>query len=470
MTTDDAINQRDLGPWWWQGLRTAALLRVDWAGLRVTPGNIVWLTIAPTLVGVGVARLYYVGSVEFFPPALLFGWMGTLVTAWVSWLLVPVRSERSRQCPPTAVHLFALLVSQMLIVSMVTAFIGLFIARGIEISPRELHHKVFQVAAWLGLAWSAVAQLMLLRRIDDTARSLRWVASAFLTFAVIANATLDAPAYWYLAAEPASGVPKAEPFKLTQELTELQPVLLREQLGAIQAGRIGEVNLFAITFAPYAAEDVFRRESELVAQVMQERFGAANRTIQLVNSAGTASARPWATPLNLKRAIQRMADVMDRERDVLFIHLTSHGARNGQLAADFGALTVDFVTPTMLNFLLDEAGIRFRVISVSACYSGSWIEPLFGPGTLVMTAADADHTSYGCGRGSEFTFFGRAMYAEELRHTRSFEDAHSAARLVIDQRERAAGKPDGYSNPQIRIGEKIRLQLAKLAAQQDQQR
>ena len=315
-----------------------------------------------------------------------------------------------------------------------------------------------------------MAQLTLLWRIENTAKIPRWTASAFLTFVLIANAAFDAPPYWYLAPAPSTGEPEAGTFKLTQELTELQPVLMQNQLGAVQAGRTGDVNLFAITFAPYAAEDVFRRESELVARVMQERFGAVSRTIQLMNNAGTARDRPWATPLNLKRAIQRMADVMDRERDVLFIHLTSHGARNGQLAADFGPLTVDFVTPTMLNAVLDEAGIRFRVISMSACYSGSWIEPLSGPGTVVMTAADADHTSSGCGRGSEFTYFGRAMYAEELRRTLSFEQAHSAARRVIDQRERAAGKPDGYSNPQISVGEKIRVQLAKLAAQQDQQR
>jgi len=48
----------------------------------------------------------------------------------------------------------------------------------------------------------------------------------------------------------------------------------------------------------------------------------------------------------------------------------------------------------------------WRVISVSACCSGSWIAPLAGDTALVMTAADADHTSYGCGRRSELTFFG----------------------------------------------------------------
>ena len=66
-----------------------------------------------------------------------------------------------------------------------------------------------------------------------------------------------------------------------------------------------------------------------------------------------------------------------------------------------------------------------------------------------MTAADANHTSYGCGRRSELTYFGRAMYAEELQRTWSFEQAHASARSVIEKREHDAGKTDGNSNPQI---------------------
>ena len=110
-------------------------------------------------------------------------------------------------------------------------------------------------------------------------------------------------------------------------------------------------------------------------------------------------------------------------------------------------------------------GVRWRVISVSACYSGSWIAPLAGDGTLVMTAADAEHTSYGCGRKSELTFFGRAMYEEALRKTWSFTEAHAFARKVIEVREREAGKRDGYSNPQISEGAGIRPVLERLRDQ-----
>jgi hypothetical protein len=84
-----------------------------------------------------------------------------------------------------------------------------------------------------------------------------------------------------------------------------------------------------------------------------------------------------------------------------------------------------------------------------------------------MTAADAQHTSFGCGRRSELTFFGRAVFDEQLRNTRSFEQAFAAAVPVIRQREDEAGKDDGFSNPQISVGEKIRPVLRELEARLD---
>jgi hypothetical protein len=250
----------------------------------------------------------------------------------------------------------------------------------------------------------------------------------------------------------------------TQAVIEAQLEALLSALAAVQAQQAGVVEIFSITFAPYAEENVFSREARMVTQVMAQRFEATGHQLQLQNHAETAATLPWATGLNLQRAIDRMAQKMDREEDILFIHLTSHGAHNSRLAASFEPLEVDEVTPDLLKTWLDAAGIRYRVISISACYSGAWIGPLGTPDTLVMTAADAHHTSYGCGRKSDLTFFGRAMFDEQLRTTYSFETAHREARTVIEQREIKAGKDDGYSNPQIFVGEKIRGKLAALEA------
>jgi hypothetical protein len=308
---------------------------------------------------------------------------------------------------------------------------------------------------------TALAQLVLLAR---SGRGRRWPLSivAAMMVAVVALGIAARPAdFWYSEKQEAdSEGPPPRFLKLTPELMEAQPVLLSRQLAALAPQRPGQVDMYALTFAPYG-DDVFRRESQMVAQVMSQRFGTAGRTVQLVNHVDTSDALAWATTLNLQRAIRSIARTMDREEDVLFVYLTSHGARDGQLAASFWPFELTELTPATLRKWLDEAGIRHRVVAVSACYSGSWIPALAGDATLVLTAADADHTSYGCGYKSELTFFGRAMFDEQLRkHTRSFEQAHAAAREVIRQREIDAGKDDGYSNPQLSSGAAIRAKLA----------
>jgi hypothetical protein len=251
---------------------------------------------------------------------------------------------------------------------------------------------------------------------------------------------------------------------LTQAVFETQQALWREQLLTLAPERPGVTDVYGLVFAPYAEENVFRRESTMVSELLEQRFDAAGRVMHLINHAETAASHPWATPENLQRALAALAARMDRENDVLMVYMTSHGARNHELAASHGPLQVAPVTPEMLWRWLDEAGIRNRVIAVSACYAGGWVEPLATDSTLVMTAADATHTSYGCGTLSELTFFGRAVFHEQLRQTHSFEQAFAAAVPLIQQREVEAGKADGFSNPQIRVGERIRPVLADLAA------
>jgi hypothetical protein len=259
---------------------------------------------------------------------------------------------------------------------------------------------------------------------------------------------------WYsVRAEKEDNEPR---FTLSQETFESQQALREAALQGLKPQRPGVADVYAIVFAPYAGEDVFLRESNMVSSVLRERFDADGRLVQLVNNAATTQTLAWATPQNLQRAIAAVAQKMNRDEDLLVVYLTSHGASNHELSAEHWPLRVPTLRPETLRKALDDAGIRHRVIAVSACYSGGWVDPLANDDTLVMTAADATHTSYGCGRKSELTFFGRAVFDEQLRKTHSFEEAFAAAVPVIRQREIDGKKPDGFSNPQIRVGPAIR--------------
>jgi hypothetical protein len=448
--------------WCHEGARTGVFKAPRWTGLNTNAGVMAAIVVADLLLAAILQRFYIVGQATFYWQAVTGGWISTALCAWCCYLLsAQDPAQRRPGAAPGAAHLLTMALAQG---TSMTLGAGVFFVALVRagIFTEKVLGAWGLFALWLApVIWMVLAQLVLLWRGGDR----RHGPMAIAMLAVVASWVLfyaARPAEFWYPVEPQQAKDARPYLRLTQQLMEAQPQLLARGLARIKPQRAGSTDLYAITFAPYEA-DVFRNESGVVAQVMASRFHADGRVLELVNHAGAVATLPWATTLNLRRAIQRFAQVMDREEDILFIHLTSHGARDGELAANFWPLEVEPLHPAELKQWLDEAGIRNRVISVSACFSGSWIEPLANEDTLVLTAADAQHTSYGCGRKSDLTFFGRAMYDEQLRsHTLSFEQAYQAARQVIERREQEAGKDDGFSNPQMRVGANIRARLAAL--------
>src|SRR3546814_18531152 len=105
---------------------------------------------------------------------------------------------------------------------------------------------------------------------------------------------------------------------------------------------------------------------------------------------------------------------MDRDEDLLLLYLTMHGTEDHELAVTFPPLLEEWITPPQLRAVLDDAGIRNRVVVISACYSGGFLPDLRDARTLVITAARADRASFGCGNESAATWFGRAWLVAGL--------------------------------------------------------
>jgi hypothetical protein len=451
------------GTWLIEGARTAAYLPPRWRGLSASPSVIAVLTLSVMLLNVLLQRWYIVGPADFYWQAVAGGWISTAFSAWVCYLMRPQPlQDAPAVAAPSAAHLFGMVLAQSFVMMLAFGLMFVVYIRTGLYASKSLGKWSPWVMWLIAMAWTSLAQLWLLWR--GGSRRLTHMLFAFLTLTsttVLFYAVRPAE-FWY-PEKPRFAQKERKELVLTQEVMEAQPQLLARRLKDIRPQRPGIIDLYSISFAPYADEDVFRRESEMVSKVMEQRFDAAGRTIQLVNHAETIEQWPWATPMNLRRTIRKMASVMDRDEDILFLHLTSHGARDGELSADFWPMAVAAVRPADLKLWLDEAGIKYRILSISACFAGSWITPLSDQNTLVMTASDAEHTSYGCGRKSDLTYFGRAMYDEQLRKsTLSFEAAHAAARKMIKVREEEAGKDDGYSNPQIKAGEGIKKRLNRL--------
>jgi hypothetical protein len=453
-----------LAGWLREGLRAGVLLRPRLAAEQPSPVQLLLLIVLVSAFELATARFEVAGAAVFD----LRGWLApqwaTGLLLLIVWWVLPRGGDADASGPKGVAAWLALWMVALLPSNLVSQLLSIAQAR--DRLPPLLAGSTW--VAWmvylLLMAWTVGVGVRLAARF----RVRPWPQAALaggLVVTVLISAWQFPDRPWHIDyAKAAQERPRLE---LSQEAFETQQAVWRSAIDAIAPQRPGVQDVYGLVFSPDGEEDVFLRESSMVAQLLEERFDARGRVLQLVNNPATNARYPWATPLNLRRAIQALAGKMDRENDVLVVYLTSHGASNYRLAASLGPLQMGSVSPGELRDALDQAGIRHRVIAISACYSGGWVGPLAGRQTLVMTAADATHTSYGCGRRSQLTFFGRAIFNEQLRKTHSFEAAFAAAVPLIRRREVAAGKADGFSNPQISVGDQIRPLLQSLAQRLD---
>ncbi|MFC3608627.1 C13 family peptidase [Stutzerimonas tarimensis] len=227
------------------------------------------------------------------------------------------------------------------------------------------------------------------------------------------------------------GRPLADPLDLA--LLE-QGRLLADTLAALPPST-SAAELYSLIVAGDGRQSVFLREADFVGQLLAERF-AAHGQISLVNHRDHLKDRPMATRESLSRAIQALA-ANSGEEDLILLYLTSHGSADHELILHQPGLSLADLPAGELAWLLEPLAERNKIVIVSACYSGGFIPVLADPRTLVITAARADRTSFGCSETSDFTYFGRALFAEALQETRDLGEAFGRAREQVALREEA---------------------------------
>ena len=239
-----------------------------------------------------------------------------------------------------------------------------------------------------------------------------------------------------------------------------QPGLLDLELAAIAPGRKGVVDLYFAGFASWASQDVFMSEMDYVRDLFDRRFDTTGRSITLINNEATVATKPIASRHNLETTLGYLSRVMNVEEDILFLYLSSHGSKGANLAVDFYPLGLNNLEGATLRQLLDDSGIEWRVVVVSACYSGEFIDHLQDPRTLVITASRRDRNSFGCTQERDFTYFGESFFVDQLSEQHSFVSAYHASREQLREKETEEGLTP--SEPQIWIGAAIEAKLGEL--------
>ena len=266
---------------------------------------------------------------------------------------------------------------------------------------------------------------------------------------------------WYTDADTKADNPYAAMWKMNvEDVFYSQAPMMDDTLSAVADHRPGITDLYLVTFAGYGYEKVFLNEVEYVRKLFDRKFDTENRSLVLANNMKTLEQYPLANRHNLSDALGAIGKRIDPEEDIVFLFMTSHGSKDHKFSVDFGPIKLENLTPQQVKKALDDAGIRWRVVLVSSCYSGGFIEPLQDPNTLVITAAAGDRQSFGCGAKSEFTDFGDAYFKKALAQRSDFIEAFDIAAKLVKEEELRQRRT--ASNPQISIGGAIRPKLAAL--------
>jgi hypothetical protein len=432
-----------------RGLRLSLLLRVDSEEFQATPGALALLVLCDFFCNLAVSY-FLVGRGGSFAwtavPAFFFHLPLMLFCGY----LAGVTLARPLLVGALPAALIALSIPIELLHGVLERLVRFKQLEGLTSFLEAPHYYRF---FW----WWVAAALVFLLRLAPASLTRRLALLLLFGALLVPLWFYPRADLWVSAAE--SGGESGE-LHLTEKVLSTQARLLDGQLAGILPGSQGESHLYFVGFAGDATQDVFLKELLAAERLFTKRFGTLGRSIILANNPQTAATLPFASATNLYRTLARLGQVMNRDHDVLVLFLTSHGSRDHELSVNNTPLELDQLTPEMVRSMLRKAGIKWKVVIVSACFAGGFIDPLKDDQSLIITAADANSESFGCGYGENFTWFGEAFLGQALRDTFSFTEAFEKARETIRQWEDE--QRETPSNPQIWVGKEIARKLPAL--------
>jgi Peptidase C13 family len=240
---------------------------------------------------------------------------------------------------------------------------------------------------------------------------------------------------------------------------QTQHALLEAEVAKLAPPQKGTTNIYTLGIAGWAGQDVFLKELDGALAALGAVLPIRGHWVRLVNHPETLESLPQANQRNFAAAVHALGQILDKESDVLLLLMTSHGDPGG-FGLRLPTEVVTDLTPQEVATVLDHEGIKNRIVIVSACFSGTFVPPLANDNTIVLTAADAKSTSFGCAPERDWTYFGDAFFRQSLRPGRDFQRAFDNAHVLIQGWELMDGARP--SNPQAHFGPVLVSKLAPL--------
>jgi len=159
--------------------------------------------------------------------------------------------------------------------------------------------------------------------------------------------------------------------------------------------------------------------------------------------------RPHPEKTDIDGVYDVLASLSARAPDGCLVYFTSHGGPDGVLVAD------ELLAPNTLGAMLDQAcGQRPTIVVLSACFSGVFLPAIAAPNRMVLTAARADRSSFGCGASDRYPYFDDC-FLRVFPTTHDIGALGPAVQACVARREAETGMSPP-SEPQLSIGAALR--------------
>jgi hypothetical protein len=236
-----------------------------------------------------------------------------------------------------------------------------------------------------------------------------------------------------------------------------QAVLLATQQAAADERSDGR-RLFYIGLALFS-EQWSENDVVDVGKLLQQNH--AFHVVQLIasNSASEPRRYPVADDAAIAALVRTAAEHAGPD-DIVFVHISTHGNR-GWLARKLSSGTPSMISGAQLASQLAPLDSKPSVVIISACFSGSLIPSLQTSHRIIITAARADRSSFGCNPSSNHTYFGEAELLAFTKSGRSLQQTVDDIRGTVASMERQGRHMP--SEPQVSVGSNVsELYVAKL--------
>jgi hypothetical protein len=404
------------------GLRLALFLRVDRNAFHVSVAQLVVIVFVSAAIDIDIDWMRAAHEARFSILGLhgeLFA-LGLLTLS--SAVIATLRRDRDMYLALPIVILASFPVIQ--VVHALPDMPG----TGVAIS--DVVRRFFEYAIFAWMALLAMRAVFVCSDSRHRRRGAFAVGGGLLLIAPIWFAPLIGPLDpWWREYDPVQSErdamsPASEPVLAAQDF------MMDRALDQLDDERPGVTDLYFVGFAPDARRPGFVADVESARRAMDERWQTKGRSVVLVNSPLTVAERPFATITHLREVLLQIGDLIDADDDVVMVYLAGGSGPDHTLTAVNPPLELVSLSPQGLKQLLDAAGIRWRIVVVSTCYAGAWVDALKDDETAVIASSAADVRGSDCAGSVAPSSFGQAFFTDGMRRsddvTRAFEVARKS--------------------------------------------